>query len=193
MYKILITFIISTGLSMGLYASSHTQVEHTRNTTPISMKKINRMDSKYNKHKAVKRDFKTKKEFQHRATKKRMHQKYKRQNNHYDNGHRYYPNNHYKHYRYNRQRGYRHSKRGWYLAYRYDRASFYDNEGFYYGYFNRHGYYFEDIFYRYDRYYSYKDRVRGRGLFDHRYYMPVDAGYYGFCRTQTNHGNTYKY
>ncbi|CAA6822880.1 MAG: Unknown protein [uncultured Sulfurovum sp.] len=80
-----------------------------------------------------------------------------------------------------RQRGYRHFKRGWMLAYRYDRASFYDSEGFYNGYFNRHGYYFEDTFYRYDRFYSFKDRVRGRGLFDNNYYMPSACRKYGFC------------
>lgn len=80
-----------------------------------------------------------------------------------------------------RQHGYRHFKRGWYLAYRYDRASFYDNYGYEYGYFNKYGFEFDGIFYRYDRYYRYQDRLRGRGLFNNRYYIPVSASKYGFC------------
>ena len=81
-----------------------------------------------------------------------------------------------------RQPGYRYFKRGWELAYLYDRASFYDSYGYHYGYFNRHGYYFDGIFYRYDRDYTFRDRARGKGLFDNRYYMPYDAVYYGFSR-----------
>ncbi|MCF6206054.1 MAG: hypothetical protein L3J47_04055 [Sulfurovum sp.] len=73
----------------------------------------------------------------------------------------------------------RYTKRGWVLAYKYDRAGFYDREGFYYGYFNRNGYFFEGEFYRYDRYYRYSDRVRGRGLFDRYYYRPARWRYYG--------------
>ena len=95
-----------------------------------------------------------------------------------------------------RQDGYLHPKRGWVLAYRYDRASFYDNEGFFYGYFNRFGYYFENEFYRYDRYYTYRDRLRGQGLFDNKYYMPANASYYGLCKTHPHapklYQNTYE-
>jgi len=83
-----------------------------------------------------------------------------------------------------RQRGYNHFKRGWYLAYRYDRAVFYDQYGYEYGYFNRNGFYFDGIFYSYDRYYRYQDRLRGRGLFGRKYYMPADAAYYGFCHNK---------
>jgi len=190
MYKLLLTLIITAGLSIGLYAAPHTQMDDRRNTKPMSAKKIQKMDHRFTKHKAVKRNFRTKKDFQRRAqrTVSRKHNKnYNRQYDQYDNGQAYRTNNHYNNYRHIRQRSYNYSNRGWILAYRYDRATFYDNEGFYYGFFNRHGYYFEDIFYRYDRYYSYNDRIRGRGLFDHRYYMPADAREYGFCDTGSNH------
>ena len=53
--------------------------------------------------------------------------------------------------------------------------------------------YFEDVFYRYDRYYGYKDRVRGRGLFDHRYYMPADARQYDFCERHSSPRNYARY
>ncbi len=76
----------------------------------------------------------------------------------------------------------RYTTRGWVLAYRYDRAEFYDREGFHYGYFNRYGYMFEGEFYRYDRYYTYRDRIKGRGLFDRYFYAPAQWRYYGFCR-----------
>ena len=64
-------------------------------------------------------------------------------------------------------------------AYRYDRASFSDRHGYYYGYFDRRGYMFEGEFYRYDRFYSYRDRMRGKELFGHRYYRPV-INYYSY-------------
>ena len=190
MNKILFTLIITIGLSMGLYASPNNHKDDRRNTKPMSAKKIQKMDHRYTKHKAVKRDFRTKKDFKRRAQKTvtRKHTKnYNRQYDQYDNGHAYRSNTYYNNTRQVRQRSYKHSNRGWNLAYRYDRATFYDNEGFYYGYFNHNGYYFENIFYRYDRHYSYKDRVRGRGLFDHRYYMPTEAREYGFCDTSSNH------
>lgn len=60
----------------------------------------------------------------------------------------------------------------WYRGYRYERLPFFDRYGYFYGYFNEIGYFFEGIFYRYDRYYTYRDRLRGRGLFDHFYYRP---------------------
>jgi hypothetical protein len=70
------------------------------------------------------------------------------------------------------QRGYRHTRRSWYLTYLYERASFYDRHGYKYGYFSRRGFIFEGEFYRYDRQYTYRDRLRGRGLFERRYYRP---------------------
>jgi len=71
------------------------------------------------------------------------------------------------------QRGYRHTRRNWYLSYLYERASFYDRYGYKYGYFSRRGFMFEGEFYRYDRAYTYRDRLRGRGLFERRYYRPA--------------------
>jgi len=196
MNKLFITLIITLGLSAS-YASSH----YENNIKPISETKIKRMDHKLTKHKAMKRNFKTQKEFkrtqQRRTTQQKSvtHSKMKRTTSKdmrydtrqpYDNGYNYNRSDYRDNYRPIRQRGYNYSNRGWILAYKYDRASFNDNEGFSYGYFNRYGYYFEDVFYSYDRYYTYRDRVRGRGLFDHNYYMPANASYYGFCETRHN-------
>jgi hypothetical protein len=75
-------------------------------------------------------------------------------------------------------RGHRYTRNSWYLAYKYERASFYDRHGYHYGYFNRRGYMFEGEFYRYDRYYTYRDRLRGKGLFEHRFYRPIMDNYY---------------
>jgi len=187
MNKLLITLIISLGLTVA-YASSH----NDSNIKPISENKIKRMDHKLTKHKALKRNFRTQKEFKHTQQQKITHKNIKRtasknmhyDTRHYDNGYNYNRNGYYDDYRPVRQRGYRYSNRGWLLAYKYDRAAFYDNQGYYYGYFNRYGYYFEDMFYSYDAYYTYRDRVRGRGLFDRHYYMPANASHYGFCATR---------
>lgn len=199
MKKLLLTLIITLGLSSSLYAQIDAQKQHA--IQPISAKRIQNLDHKLTTHKAVKRTFKNKREFQQRNIRKKT-QKMKhngkyvasremRKNlqyhNNYDNGYNYNASPHRDTYRPIRQRGYRYSKQGWILAYRYDRASFYDNEGFYYGYFNRYGYYFEDVFYRYDRYYTYQDRVKGRGLFNRLHYMPANADYYGFCTTRPHH------
>ncbi len=152
----------------------------------MSERQIHKMDSKMSQHKAKKRHFSSQKEF--RQTKQRGYDKHKTSKHKSYNQNNYSPNNYNQHsYQenypsHNRQRGYRQSKRGWILAYTYDRASFYDSYGYFYGYFNRHGYYFEDVFYRYDRHYNYRDRIRGKSLFQHRYYMPDNARYYGFGR-----------
>ncbi|MEA1879561.1 MAG: hypothetical protein U9N11_02790, partial [Campylobacterota bacterium] len=168
----------------------------------MSEKQIKKMDRRLNKHKAKRRSFNNQKEFLHkrkrRVDNQRMKNKLHRdmQTKHMGSSSQFNDAHSYSnaHYSYNkpmqRQRGYRHFQRGWMLAYRYDRASFYDAEGFYYGYFNHHGYYFEETFYRYDRFYSFKDRVRGRGLFDHDYYMPSDYRTYGFCNKK-NYNNAY--
>lgn len=187
MSKLLLVFTLLLGLNIFAYASA----DNRAHIKPISEAKLKKMDHKFTKHKAVKRNFKTHKEFlkrQRRISKrhvrrvssKHMH----RYSRHYDNGYNYNWSGYREAYRPVRQRGYSHSNRGWYLAYKYDRAPFYDDQGYFYGYFNRYGYYFEDVFYRYDRYYTYRDRVKGRGLFDHRYYMPANANYYGFCETR---------
>jgi len=66
----------------------------------------------------------------------------------------------------------------WYFIYQNRHAPFYDQFGYFYGFFNQFGYFFEGIFYAYDRYYTYEDRLRGRGLFDDRYYEPyLEDGY----------------
>ena len=198
MKKILLTILITFGMTSISYASAQKDIK------PISEKQIKRMDHKLTKHKAMKRNFKTQKEFkrtqQRRTTqnKRVTHSKMKRRTSKnmrydtrqpYDNGYNYNRNGYYDDYRPIRQRGYSYSNRGWILAYQYDRASFYDNEGFFYGYFNRYGYYFEDVFYSYDRYYTYRDRIRGRGLFDRHYYMPANASHYGFCATRHTNRN----
>lgn len=176
MKHILLTTLICIGLSVGLNAKTYDQ----RNDKQImSKKEIKRMDSRLNKHRAVKRNFRTQKEFRYRS-----HRNVSKHFNKYDNGRKYTRGIDRAQYNANKQHGYAHSKRGWTLAYRYDRASFYDNHGYYYGYFNHNGYYFEDVFYRYDRYYTYKDRVRGRGLFDYSYYIPEKYRYYGFSRSR---------
>ncbi|PTB83782.1 hypothetical protein C9926_01130 [Sulfurovum lithotrophicum] len=198
MNKILLTLLITFGFATATYASPQNDMKQIK---PISENQIKKMDHQFTKHKAVKRNFKTHKEFKHRQQRKVMHKNNKYvtsknmrydtrgYNNSYDNGYDYNRGNYRDDYRPIRQRGHRHSKKGWILAYKYDRASFYDNQGYFYGYFNRYGYYFEDVFYRYDRYYTYRDRVRGRGLFDSKYYMPANASYYGFCETRHNDRN----
>ncbi|MDQ7047460.1 MAG: hypothetical protein Q9M39_07515 [Sulfurovum sp.] len=171
MKQFLLITLISLGLSIGLHAK---QESHHNDTQAMSEKQIKKMDRRYNNHKTQKRNFRNKNDFQQRNHS--THQ------DRYKQGNNYNRSPYQEHHRGNIQRGYPNTKRGWVLAYRYDRASFYDNEGYHYGYFNRHGYYFENVFYRYDRYYSYRDRSRGRGLFDRRYYMPSNYRYYGFSR-----------
>jgi len=180
MHKLLLTFLLTLGLVLSVQASA-------KNIQQLPEATIKKMDRQMTQYKAHTRNFTTHKEFKRmqqrkvtRTISKSMH--YNTEG--YQNGRHYgysESRGYYDNYRPIRQRGYSRTKRGWVLAYQYDRASFYDNEGFFYGYFNRYGYYFEDVFYRYDRFYTYRDRVRGRGLFDHRYYMPANASYYGFC------------
>ena len=188
MNKLYLTLTLIFGLTVFSYASP-TNNAHAK---PISEAKLKRMDHKLTKHKAVKRNFRTQKEFT--RSQRKMAKHYKKQANsrnihrdsrNYNSGYNYNRNDYPEEYRPVRQRGYSHSNRGWHLVYKHDRASFYDNQGYYYGYFNRYGYYFENVFYRYDRFYTYRDRVEGRGLFDHRYYMPANADYYGFCNIRT--------
>jgi hypothetical protein len=166
--------LILSILSLPLFSSSN----------PLNVQQIKQMDQQYTKSHATKRTFKSKEEFQRtQHTSAKSSSRSIHSDSRYDRGRDYNnPDSYQQPQRYHRQRPYRYSKRGWELAYRYDRADFYDQDGYYYGYFNRYGFYFEERFYRYDRHYSYRDRVRGRGLFDHYYYMPADARYYGFSR-----------
>lgn len=177
MKQLLLTLLISFGLTLGANAQRYDARDTSQN---MSTKKINKMDRRHTKHKAKKRHFKTHQEFINRS--RHNNSKGFKNYSNYMNGYNYNRGteryNH--HNKRNRQRGYSQWKRGWTLAYRYDRASFYDNQGYYYGYFNHDGYYFEEMFYRYDRHYTYQDRIRGKGLFDHRYYMPENSRYYGF-------------
>jgi len=195
MKRTILFITLSSAILMGANAAAQTDNNPKIFDKPIKEQKLKKMDKHLTKHKAVKRKFRTQKEFKRmhhkdKAVQRKMHQNraatkhlnqepnVKRLHRNYGYGQGWYRDD----YLSIRQHGYRHTNRGWYLAFRYDRASFYDKYGYYYGYFNRYGYYFEDIFYRYDRYYSYRDRVRGRGLFDHRYYMPANYRHYGFCK-----------
>ncbi len=167
----------------------------TLSAQEYSAKKVQRLDRKMTTKRAVKKRFRTQKEYQRMKRQGRISPKKQiskrgakrvsgsRSGRYADRGYtrdRWYGDS-WDYPRGPRQRGYRNFKRGWYLAYRYDRASFYDRYGYHYGYFNRYGFEFDGIFYRYDRYYGYRDRVRGRGLFDNSYYMPANAVRYGFC------------
>ncbi len=141
---------------------------------------ISKLDQYYTSHHAKRRTFRTKEAF------KRIQiypHRYRFQNRwdeeRYENGEAYY-GRHLLRRQY--ERAYPRPKRGWILAYRYDRAEFFDRNGFHYGYFNRYGYFFEGVFYRYDYSYTFRDRVRGRGIFDHYYYRPAAWQEYGFCR-----------
>jgi len=148
---------------------------------------ISKLDRYYTSHTAQRRTFTNKHEY--KRHKRRIAKRIERHPPRYHPS-RYHRGENYRNDPYARpdrevrhfQRAYRYPKRGWVLAYRYDRAAFYDREGFYYGYFNRYGYFFDGIFYRYDYYYTYRDRVRGRGLFDRYFYRPAKWRYYGFCR-----------
>jgi len=125
-----------------------------------------------NHQNARKRTFRTAKEFKHhkRKYKQMKHMKSVVRGAHYRTNR--YINQRYRYDSYS-ARGYRYYKNSWYEAYRYDRASFSDGHGYYYGYFDRRGYMFEGEFYRYDRFYTYRDRMRGKELFGHRYYRPI--------------------
>ncbi|CAA6822844.1 MAG: Unknown protein [uncultured Sulfurovum sp.] len=188
--KLLLKSTVSTLALFLLFSLASQAQSHMQHPSKkmMSEKQIKKMDRKHKKHKATRRSFKSQQEFLHKRKRlsNNTHTKHMDSNSRFNHGKHYnQSNNGYKK-PMPRQRGYRHFKRGWMLAYRYDRASFYDSEGFYYGYFNRHGYYFEDTFYRYDRFYSYRDRVRGRGLFDNNYYMPSACRKYGFCNKREN-------
>ncbi len=164
---------------------------------------IQKLDRYFTKHKAQPRPFRTKEEFKkmhthpkpakhdkhlrtHRPVSK-QYQRYMTGSAHYRPNNRYY-DDYYDGMLYDTmprrqfETPYLRPRRGWILAYRYDRADFFDRDGFHYGYFNRYGYLFEGVFYRYDYRYTYRDRLMGRGLFDRYYYRPAAWREYGFCR-----------
>ncbi len=171
----------------------------------VQKKHMRKMDKKLAHKKAMKRSFQTHEEFKrmkkhhtkrvhHRPHKKRIKHLHENRHNRnvnllkrssrYNRYHDDYADyerddySEYDRYQNHRARGYRHTRNSWYLAYKYEKASFYDRHGYYYGYFNRRGYIFEGDFYRYDRYYTYRDRLRGKGLFEHRFYRPIMDNYY---------------
>ncbi len=161
---LLITLLLST---LMLHANSTTQA-------PITAHKLKRMDQQLTHRKTTPKHFKSQREFEQM---KRRHHRRTSTTHHtesFDEASTYHRP------RGERIEGASSFKRGWYLAYLHDRASFDDQYGYHYGYFNRNGYYFEQVFYRYDRDYTYQDRLRGRGLFDPRYYLPSNYRYYGF-------------
>jgi len=158
--------------------NQHQRIKNRNNRSEQRRSKAQRkyqqqkMDRNLRKRDAVKRNFRTHSEFkrlkrQHYNVHQRIHHKPSKA---YRNNRRAYDH-----------RGYRHYRQAWYFDFYYDRAPFYDRYGYYYGYFNRMGYFLEGIFYRYDRYYTFHDRVRGRGIFDHRYYRPyIYDDYYDY-------------
>ncbi len=178
-FKIIIGLFITIGLSLNLSAD-------IANAKSIDIDKIHKMDERMTSKRTKNRNFRNQKEFQRVNKNRRLKQERKNYRDEYSNknsyNNRHYNDNSYykREYPIHKQRSYHNLKRGWYLAYRYDRATFNDRYGYHYGYFNTHGYYFEGIFYRYDRDYSYRDRVVGKGLFGNKYYMPSNYKYYGF-------------
>ncbi|MFT7880308.1 MAG: hypothetical protein ABXS91_07945 [Sulfurimonas sp.] len=136
-YRIL-GFILVAMLTIttALQAREFEHRKNMANEAPMKQQRIEKLDQRLGKHQAIRRNFRNQKEF---IAQQRYHRAYKHRDL------RRYPSHAFT------QRGYRFTKRGWKLAYRYDRAPFYDRYGYHYGYFNRHGYYFEGQFYRYDR------------------------------------------
>jgi len=158
------------------------QIQHT--------KKMHKKEKNLIHQKPMKRTFHTHQSFK----KMKKHQKkraHKRRASHhkYRENREDYRTTHQRRYDYDshRNRGYRHTRNSWYLTYKYERASFYDRHGYYYGYFNRRGYLFEGDFYRYDRDYTYRDRLRGKGLFGHRFYRPIREHYEREDYTRESH------
>jgi len=67
MNKILLALVVMVGLTASVYASSPNDTR--ANMKAMSAKKIKKMDNRLTKHKAVKRNFKSKKEFSQRRQK----------------------------------------------------------------------------------------------------------------------------
>jgi hypothetical protein len=121
MKQLLFTVLISIGLTLSAQANTYDQQDRMRDLTSKQIKKMNR---KHTQHTAKKRHFKTQKEFQRRS--KHKHARYNKKHADYNHGYTY-KNERYRddyHYSKKRQRGFNQWKRGWTLAYRYDRASF---------------------------------------------------------------------
>ncbi len=126
------------------------KVEKKRRSV-VREKRVKKQDRRLKNSHALNRDFRSRNDFERMKHKRRVHSRHG------------IPRNiiAYKQYR-----------KVWYRSYLYDRLPFYDRHGYFYGYFNEIGYFFEGTFYRYDRRYTYRDRLRGRGLFDPYFYRP---------------------
>jgi len=140
-----------------------------------------KLDTELKHTKAQRRTFHSSHEYKHARDRNHKIRKHRKSIHSLVRGRDYDTNRYHDNYRHHdyHVRGQRHWRNSWVLAYKYERASFYDNEGFFYGYFNHRGYMFEGEFYRYDRYYTYRDRVRGKGLFTRRYFRPM-IEYYSY-------------
>ena len=59
-----------------------------------------------------------------------------------------------------------------YSSFDYDNRGYYNNDGFYFGFYDRSGYFFNNIYFEYDSRYTYRDRVYIRGEFstNHHHY-----------------------
>ncbi|NOZ90113.1 MAG: hypothetical protein GXO60_02385 [Epsilonproteobacteria bacterium] len=55
-----------------------------------------------------------------------------------------------------------------YRDFDYDRYGYYNDDGFYFGFFDRRGYFFNNIYFEYNARYTYNDRLYRRGYFEPR-------------------------
>ncbi|HHD80250.1 MAG TPA: hypothetical protein ENK99_01380, partial [Campylobacterales bacterium] len=67
-----------------------------------------------------------------------------------------------------RKDDHRYDKR--YRDFDYDRYGYYNNDGFYFGFFDRNGYFYNNIYFEYNSRYSYRDRYYRRGYFEPSYH-----------------------
>ena len=71
-----------------------------------------------------------------------------------------------------------------YKNFDYRRSSYYDNYGYFYGYFDRNGYFYNNIYFSYDNRYTYYDRLHHRG-----YFKPNKAHYRTYQYHKHNNWN----
>jgi len=57
-----------------------------------------------------------------------------------------------------------------YRNFDYDRYGYYNDDGFYFGYFDRDGYFFNNLYFEYNSRYTYRDRYYRRGYFAPSYH-----------------------
>jgi len=85
-----------------------------------------------------------------------------------------------------RKDNHRYDKR--YRDFDYDRYGYYNNDGFYFGYFDRGGYFFNNIYFEYDSRYTYRDRYYRRGYFEPSYHHYRRCNY----NNDWNRGHRYR-